>query len=216
VVVRACTISNGMKINHVIKTLVVSDFFINAGFSVFAPIFAVFVTKQIPDGSLQVIGFAAALTQIFKVTLQIPIAKYLDRNHGEYDDFYSMVIGSFLISIVPFLYLLATQPIHIYIFSSVYGIGLAFLVPPWYAIFTRHIDKMKENIEWSMDSVAIGIASAGTAALGGVLATKLGFQSVFILGGILAIFGSFQQLRIYKDLKAKVKQGVVKPQPDRA
>lgn len=205
-----------MRINHVIKTLVVSDFFINAGFSVFAPIFAVFVTKQISTGSLEVIGFAAALTQIFKVTLQIPIAKYLDRNHGEYDDFYSMIIGSFLISSVPFLYLFASQPIHVYIFSSIYGMGLAFLVPPWYAIFSRHLDKMKENIEWSMDSVAIGIASAGTAALGGIIATRLGFQAVFLLGGVLAIVGSFQQFRIYKDLKAKVRQGQVKPQPDRA
>lgn len=204
-----------MRINHVIKTLVISDFFINAGFGVFAPIFAVFVTKQIPEGSLQVIGFAAALTQIFKVTLQIPIAKYLDRNHGEYDDFYSIVMGSFLISMVPFLYLFASSPVHIYINSAIYGIGLAFLVPPWYAIFTRHIDKMKENIEWSMDSVAIGIASAGTAALGGVLATKLGFQAVFILGGLLAIFGAVQQLRIYKDLRAKVGRGQVKPQPDK-
>ncbi len=204
-----------MKINHVIKTLVVSDFFINAGFSIFAPIFAVFVTKQILGGSLQVIGFAAALTQIFKVTLQIPVAKYLDRNHGEYDDFYSMVLGSFLISLVPFLYLFASLPIHVYIFSAIYGMGLAFLVPPWYAIFTRHIDKMKENIEWSMDSVAIGIASAGTAALGGILADKVGFQAVFILGGVLAIFGSFQQIRIYKDLKAKVGHGQVKPQPDK-
>lgn len=204
-----------MRINHVIKTLVISDFFINAGFSVFAPIFAVFVTKQIPEGSLQVIGFAAALTQIFKVTLQIPIAKYLDKNHGEYDDFYSMVMGSFLISVVPFLYLFASSPAHVYINSAIYGIGLAFLVPPWYAIFTRHIDKMKENIEWSMDSVAIGIASAGTAALGGVLATKLGFQSVFILGGLLAIIGTTQQLKIYKDLRAKVGRGQVKPQPDK-
>lgn len=204
-----------MKINHVIKTLVVSDFFINAGFSVFAPIFAVFVTKQIPNGSLQVIGFAAALTQIFKVTLQIPIARYLDKNHGEYDDFYSMIFGSFLISIVPFLYLFATMPVHVYVFSAIYGVGLAFLVPPWYAIFSRHLDKMKENVEWSMDSVAIGIASAGTAALGGVLATRLGFEAVFILGGSLAILGSIQQIKIYKDLKAKVGHGQVKPQPDR-
>ncbi len=204
-----------MKINHVIKTLVLSDFFINAGFSVFAPIFAVFVTKQISDGSLQVIGFAAALTQIFKVTLQIPIAKYLDRNHGEYDDFYSMLLGSFLISLVPFLYLFASLSTHIYIIAAVYGIGLAFLVPPWYAIFTRHVDKMKENLEWSMDSVAIGIASAGAAALGGILASKLGFQVVFLLGGILAIFGAAQQIRIYVDLKAKVGHGQVKPQPDK-
>jgi len=199
-----------MRINHVIKTLVISDFFINAGFSVFAPIFAVFVTKQVSGGSLEVIGFAAALTQVFKVGLQIPVARYLDRNHGEYDDFYSMILGSFLISAVPFLYLFASSPAHIYIISAVYGIGLAFLVPPWYAIFTRHIDKMKENIEWSMDSVAIGIAGASTAALGGVLAARLGFQAVFLLGGALAIFGSVQQIRIYKDLKAKVRRGTVK------
>ncbi len=196
--------------------MVVSDFFINAGFSIFGPIFAVFVTKQIPGATLEVIGFAAALTQIFKVTLQIPVARYLDKNHGEYDDFYSMILGSFMISSVPFLYLMASTPTHIYINSAIYGMGLAFLVPPWYAIFTRHIDKMKENVEWSMDSVAIGIASAGTAALGGVLATKLGFQSVFFLGGALAIFGSAFQIKIYKDLKAKVGHGQVKPQPDRA
>lgn len=204
-----------MRINHVVKTLVVSDFFINAGFGIFAPIFAVFVTEQISEGSLQVIGFAAALTQIFKVTLQIPIAKYLDRNHGEYDDFYSMIIGSFLISAVPFLYLFASLPSHVYINSAIYGIGLSFLVPPWYAIFTRHIDKMRENIEWSTDSVAIGIASAGTAALGGILASKFGFQSVFVLGGLLAIFGAIQQLKIYKDLRTKVGHGQVKPQPDK-
>ncbi len=199
-----------MRINHVIKTLVISDFFLNAGFSVFAPIFAVFITRQVSGGSLEVVGFAAALTQIFKVGLQIPIARYLDRNHGEYDDFYSMILGSFLISVVPFLYLFARLPIHIYLIAAIYGMGLAFLVPPWYAIFSRHLDKMKENIEWSMDSVAIGIAGASTAALGGVLATRLGFQAVFLLGGALAIFGSVQQIRIYRDLKAKVSRGTVK------
>lgn len=204
-----------MKINHVIRTLVLSDFLTNAGFSVFAPVFAVFVTQQIVGGSLQVIGFAAAITQAFKVGLQIPVARILDKDHGEYDDFYSMVFGSFLISTVPFWYILASQPIHIYIIQAVYGIGLAFAIPPWYAIFTRHIDKMHENIEWSMDSVAIGIAGAVAAAVGGILATKFGFQFVFLLGGMLAIFGTTQQIKIFKDIKAKVSRGTVKPLPDR-
>lgn len=205
-----------MKINHVIKTLVISDFFTNAGFSVFAPVFAVFVTKQITGGSLEVIGFAAAITQAFKVGLQIPVAKYLDKNHGEYDDFYSMLLGSFLISSVPFWYLLADSPTHIYLIQALYGIGLAFAIPPWYAIFTRHIDKLHENIEWSMDSVAIGIAGAVAAALGGILATKFGFQFVFMLGGMFAIFGTSQQIRIFNDIKAKVSRGMVKPQPEKA
>ena len=203
-----------MRINHVVKTLVVSDFFINSGFAVFGPVFAVFVTKQITGGSLEVIGFAAAIFQIFKSGLQIPIARYLDKNHGEYDDYYSMIFGTSLIAIVPFLYLFASQAIHIYLIQALYGIGAAFAIPPWYAIFTRHVDKMRENVEWSMDSIAIGIGGATMAATGGILAQKFGFQTVFILGGLFAISGAFIQARIFRDIKEKVPQGEVKPQPD--
>lgn len=205
-----------MKINHVIRTLVISDFFVNSGFSIFGPVFAVFVTKQIGGGSLEVIGFATAIFQIFKSALQIPIARYLDKNHGEYDDFYSMIFGTCLIVLVPFAYLFASTANHIYIIQAVYGIGAAFTIPPWYAIFSRHLDKMRENVEWSMDSIAIGVGAAGAAAIGGILAQNFGFQLVFVIGGILAIFGGIQQLRIYKDLKGKVPRGVVKPLPDRA
>ncbi len=205
-----------MKINHVVKTLVLSDFFINAGFAVFAPVFAIFVTKQIEGGTLAVVGFAAAIFQIFKSSLQIPIARYLDKNHGEYDDFYSMVLGTSLIALVPFLYLFATKATHIYMIQALYGIGASFAIPPWYAIFTRHVDKMKENVEWSLDSIAIGIGAASSAALGGLLAEKFGFRFVFILGGIFAVVGAIQQIRIFRDLKGKVSQGVVKPHPDGA
>src|SRR3989344_3823322 len=156
-----------MKINHVIKTLVLSDFFVNAGFSVFAPIFAIFITKQISGGTLEVVGFAAAIVQIAKISLEVPIAKFLDKNHGEYDDFYSLILGSSLIAIVPFLYLIATEVNHLYFISAIYGAGIAFIVPPWYAIFSRHIDKLNESIEWSLDSIAIGLAGAGAAAVGG-------------------------------------------------
>src|SRR3989338_215841 len=205
-----------MRINHVIRTMIISDFYLNSGLGLYGPIFAIFVTKQIEGGSIEVIGFAAGITQLFKVVLQLPIAKYLDRNHGEYDDFYSMVLGGFLIAIAPFLYLFASKISHLYMIQAIYGIGLAFLVPPWYAIFSRHLDKRHENIEWSFESITIGIATAGSAAIGGVLANRLGFKAVFIASGILAVFGILQQIKIYKDLKAKVDQGQVKPQPDKA
>lgn len=204
-----------MKINHVIKTLVLSDFFVNAGFSVFAPIFAIFVTGQIQGGSLQVVGFAAAIVQIAKISLEVPIARFLDKNHGEYDDFYSLILGSALIAMVPFMYLIATEVKHLYFISALYGIGIAFIVPPWYAIFSRHLDKLNESFEWSLDSIAIGIAGAGSAAIGGILAQKFGFNFVFIIGGIFAIFGGLNQIRIFRDLKAKVGTGEVLPKPDK-
>ena len=71
-----------MRISHTIRVLITSDFLINAGMSVFAPVFAVFVTKQIVDGSVEVVGFAAATAQLVKAMLQIPVARWLDRNHG--------------------------------------------------------------------------------------------------------------------------------------
>lgn len=204
-----------MRVNHVIKTLVLSDFFVNAGFSVFAPIFAIFVTKQIGGGTIEVVGFAAAIVQVAKISLEIPIAKFLDKNHGEYDDFYSLIFGSFLIAMVPFMYLIATEVKHVYFISALYGMGIAFIVPPWYAIFSRHLDKLNESFEWSLDSIAIGIAGAGAAAIGGILAQKFGFSFVFIIGGIFAVFGGLNQIKIYKDLREKVGKGQVMPQPDK-
>lgn len=204
-----------MKISRVVKILVTSDFFVNSGFSIFAPVFAIFIAGQITGGSLRVIGFAAAVFQIFKSGLQIPIARILDKNHGEFDDFYSMIFGSLLISTIPFLYLLASTPTHIYIIQAIYGTGAAFTIPPWYAIFTRHVDKMRENVEWSMDSIAIGIGGAGAAAIGGILADKFGFNFVFTMGGFLVLFGALYQMKIYSNIRKEVSRGEVTPQPGR-
>ncbi len=204
-----------MRISHTIRILVTSDFLINAGMSVFAPVFAIFVTKQIVDGSIEVVGFAAATAQIVKAVLQIPVARWLDRNHGEYDDFYSMVAGSCIIAMTPFMYLFASYAWHIYLIQAWFGIGAALAVPPWFAIFTRHIDKMRENVEWSLESVAIGISGAGAAALSGVIVSNFGFRWAFLLGGIFAVLGAMMQIRIYSDLRAFVSRGQVQALPDK-
>ncbi|MEK9157778.1 MAG: MFS transporter, partial [Patescibacteria group bacterium] len=161
------------------------------------------------------IGFGAAIVQLCKVIVELPLSKILDKNHGEYDDFYSLMIGSTLIACVPFAYLFAHSIHHIYIIQAVYGVGIAFSVPPWYAIFSRHIDKMQESFEWTLDSVSIGLAAAAAAAVGGMIAQKFGFNTVFIIGGVFAICGGLMQIMIFRDIKRKVPRGQVKPEPDK-
>jgi len=204
-----------MRVNIVVRYLVMGDFFVNAGFSVFAPILAVFITKQVGGGTIETVGFAAAIVQVFKVIIELPVAKILDKNHGEYDDFVSLIFGSALIALVPFMYMFASEVYHIYIISAIYGTGIAFVVPPWYAIFSRHLDKLQESFEWALDSVSIGIAAALAAAMGGILAQKFGFHFVFLMGGILAIFGGAMQIKIFHYIKRKVPRGQVRPQPDK-
>jgi len=201
-----------MKINRVIRTLVLADFFVNAGFSVFAPVVAIFITDQIAGGTIQAIGFSAAIVQICKVIVEFPVAKYLDRNNGESDDFYSLIFGSTLVAMVPFAYIFASQMSHVYIIQAIYGIGIAFIVPPWYAIFSRHLDKMHKSLDWTLDSISVGLGAAGAAALGGIIAQRLGFNSVFFLGGMFAVFGGLIQILIFKDLKKIAPQGQVKPE----
>jgi len=205
-----------MRINHTVRILIASDFLINSGVTLFGPVFAIFVTGQIAGATVETVGFAAAITQIVKSVLQVPVARYLDRNHGEYDDFYSMVTGTLLFAIVPFLYLFASTPAHLYLIQVVGGTGLALAVPPWYAIFTRHIDKMKENVEWSLESIGIGISGASAAALSGIIVANFGFQAAFIIGGCLAVMGGLLEIKIYRDLRAYVGRRQVQPTPDKA
>ena len=204
-----------MLINRMIRTLVTSDFLLISGFAVFGPVFAIFITQKIEGGTLAIIGFTAAVFQIVKSSVQIPIANYLDKNHGEKDDFYSLIIGSFLVALVPFLYLFAQKPIHLYIINGIYGLGAAFAIPPWNAIFTRHIDKMHESTDWAVESVSIGIGAASAAALGGIIAEKFGFEMVFIVAGLVAMAGAVTLIRIYSGLRIKVGRGQVLPRPDK-
>ena len=87
----------------------------------------------------------------------MPIARYIDKHKGEKDDFFLMVFGSLLVSIVPFLYLFIKTPIHLYLVQVVLGIGGSFANPGWYAIFTRHIDKEKEGTEWTLENVGVAL-----------------------------------------------------------
>lgn len=179
------------NINRVVRILVVVDFFYNSAFASFAPVFAIFITGQIAGGSAKVAGFAAAAYWVTKSVFQLPIARFLDRTKGERDDFWAMFSGYLLGGLVPFAYLFASEPWHLYLIQGFFGFAMAWAVPSWYAIFTRHVDKWRISFEWSLQSVfSVGAATAGAAALGGYIVDKFGFEVLFIGAGTLGFLAS--------------------------
>jgi len=179
-----------LKINKVIKTLIVSDFFLQIGWGFVGPIFAVFLTRQIQGGDLKLVGFVASAYWITKSIIQPFIAHYLDKNHGEKDDFAFLVAGMYVSSLIPFGYIFSTQPWHILLLECLRGLAMACVVPTWYALFTRHVDKGREAFSWSIESTGIGFAAAFAGALGGILAATFGFRLVFLLLGIFGVLSS--------------------------
>lgn len=192
------------SINKVIKILIFSDFVLNSAWGLLGPIFAIFIVQKIALGSTtegaKIAGFASLTYWIVKSILQIPIGRYLDEDHGEKDDLWFMVLGTFLAGFVPFGYLIASQPWHIYIFQVLYAIGMAMVIPSWSAIFTRHIDKGKEAFEWSMRSTSLGFGVGITGAIGGIIVAIFGFKIIFILVGTFTIISACLLLLIYKEI----------------
>ena len=186
-----------LLVNKIIRTLVLGDIMFFSAYGLIGPIFAVFVTNQVTGATIATAGFAATINLLVRSLLQMPVARYIDRHKGEKDDFKFMVAGSTLISIVPFVYFFITTPLHLYLAQVVLGIGGALANPGWYAIFTRHIDKNKEGTEWTLENIGVGLAAAGAAAIGGILAQHFGFQNLFLIVGIISLLGLIIQISLY-------------------
>lgn len=190
-----------VRMNKVIRVLIISDFFIWSGFGLLGPVFAVFITQQIRGGELEVIGFASSIYLICKSVLQIPIARFLDMRKGEHDDFWAMLIGSAGMSVIPFLYLGITQPWELYAIEAFYGIGAALAYTSWEAIFTRHVDKDDVALEWSMYNTVTDVGGAATASIGGLVAQSFGFHALFLATGIVMCLGTGLLLTVARTFK---------------
>ncbi|MBI2175275.1 MAG: MFS transporter [Parcubacteria group bacterium] len=177
--------------NKVIKILVFVEFVVNSAFGAFTPVFAIFIIGSIHGGNAEVVGFATAVYWIVKSVIQLPVARFVDKYHGEIDDFLVLIIGYILASISVFFYIFATTPLHIYLIEGFMGMAMAFAVPGWYGIFARHVDKEHESFEWSLISVfSVGIATAVSGAAGGIIVTYFGYKTLFIGASAFSLFGS--------------------------
>lgn len=195
------------KVNRVVKILIYSDLIIVTAFALYGPIFAIFISQQIVGGGVRVAGLAAAVYWVTRAIVQLPISRYLDRHDGERDDFWALVLGSLLISVVPFLYLFARAPEHVYALQFLYGLGDSLAVPTYLAVFGRHIDKGHTSGEWGLRSTIVGIGAALAGATGGLIADRFGFPAVLVLTSALSTVGSLMLLMLYGFMSPRAKGG---------
>jgi len=177
-------------LNPVIRFLIYSDILMMSGWGLITPIIAVFITDKIPGGNVAVAGLASTLYFLVKCFLQIPVARYIDKHKGENDDFVIMLMGSLIITLCAFLYIFVNNVFHLYLLQVLYGVGGALSYPSWLALFTRHIDKHEEGLEWSLYYTTTDLGSALTAGLGGLMASNFGYDWVFIMVGLTSLFGT--------------------------
>jgi predicted MFS family arabinose efflux permease len=190
------------KINKIIKTLITYDFFLFLSSGLLAPIFAVFILENI-ENKLEIIGYIQAIYWLTRVITIIPISKYMDKCKGENDEYWFLVFGSFLVSIIPLFYIISSESWHIYLLQIINAIGYSMAVSAWRILFTNHVDKKIIGFEWSMEDVSVGISISISATVGAFIASKFGFNFLFV---IMTIFGLISTLVLLTIKKLVVKK----------
>jgi len=198
--------------NKVIKVLILSDLALLTGLGFVAPIFAIFLTENIQGGNIEVVGFSAAIYWIVHALVMIPFGKYLDKNHGEKDDLWFIIIGNFLAALAVFGFIFSRLPWHIYVLQGIYGLGMGMNMPGYTALFTRHIDKGKEAYDWSVRGTLIGVGTGVAGALGGVIVQSYGFLALFEGVIIFIILSAFLPILISKQMRTKDGKAIFGPE----
>ena len=199
-------INKGRKkfdINKVVQFLTYSDILMMSGWGLVMPIISVFFSDQIQGGDVKFAGLASTVYFVVKSVVQIPVARMIDKHRGEKDDFWVMIAGSLIISLSAFLYMFARTTWQIYGIQVLYGLGGALSYPTWLAIFTRHVDKNKEGLEWSLYYTTTDLGAALTAGLGGLLAVSFGYQMLFWLVGVSSLAGTMFLVGIREEMRKK-------------
>lgn len=192
-----------IKVNRVIEYLTFSDILLLSGWGLINPIMAVFFTDQIVGGSVELAGLAATTYFVVKSIVQIPVARFNDKRPGEWDDYWVMIIGSLLITVSAFMFAFVRLPWQVFAVQIVAGLGGAFSYPSWLAIFTRHIDKREEALEWSLYYTATDLGAALTAGLGGYIAGSFGYQSLFLVVGVVSFLGTLFLGGVAREVKMR-------------
>ncbi len=187
--------------NRTIKLLLFSSIFVDTGFGFVEPILAIFIKDNLVGGTIVAAGVASTLFLITKSVIQLPFSRYVDKHD---DKVKWLIVGTFCMAVVPFLYIFAHQIYLIYLAQIVYGIGSGLSYPTWLGLWSINLDKQKESFEWSMYSTTTSIGTAVTASVGAAVAQYFGFTLAFLLVGIMTVIGSLLLLRLENEHNTKL------------
>lgn len=192
-----------LKINHIIKSLIISYVIVLAGWGLITPLIAVFITDVVPNATITTVGFAMSIYALTRCILQLPIAWWLDKKKGEKDEFYALFFGYIVVGIAAVSYLFIQSILVLYIVQIIYGIGDALLYPAWGSLFVKHVDKKTAATENSLYQTGADLASAVSASLGAMMVALFGYNIVFLIVGVVTFLGSLLIFPMYKELSMK-------------
>jgi MFS family permease len=176
--------------NKVVRNFIFADLLLFGGWGLVSPIMAIFVVQKVAGASIVTVGILAGIYWAVRSSVQLPMAVAMEKSETEKDDLYILIVGLLLISASAFwLNFVNTIP-KLYVFQAIHALGFAFYAASWAGIFSRHIDKSRAALSWSLDHTFLGVATGIAGFAGGIIASRFGFSTVFVAVGILSFLSA--------------------------
>lgn len=185
-------------INPIVKAFIISECFLWSAWNFITPIFAIFATTQITGGTIEIAAFGYSIHLISRVVFELIFGKYLMKS--SIAKMLNMTIGGILLVTIAYLGFVFTNTIYQYFFFyAIAGIGFGIASPAKNTLFSTHMDKHEESIEWGLTDATVFIAIAMASAIGGFVAGNYGFRVLFILSAIINVISIIPYFLYYRD-----------------
>lgn len=171
-------------IDPLIKAFIISECFLWSAWNFIIPIFAIFALNNIVGGKIELAASGYSSHLVFRVIFELIFGRYLTKSTDS-KMLKIAIFGIFMITLSYLGFIFTSTIPMFFFFYAIAGIGFGIVSPAKNTLFSSHLDKDKESMEWGISDATAFIAIALAAALGGFIAGQYGFRVLFVLSAII-------------------------------
>lgn len=191
-----------LKINTVVKAFIFAEMLLWSGWNFIMPVFAIYVAK-LPNGSVEKAASSVSVYLVARVISGLISGKYLSGKRNRHKLFVT-VLGMSLLGLTYIGMAFSKNVNEIIFFYGLAGLALGIASPAKNSLFSDNLKKDKATFTWSILEGGVFLSMALTAALGGVIAQRFGFQILFFIAAILNFTALIPYFIYYNHWKKKL------------
>ena len=175
------------QVNNIVKSFIFGETLLWTSWNFVMPIFALF-TITVPGGNVEIAASSYSVYLVVRVFGELISGRMLTHS-GELRKFLITILGMLIMSLGYLGFSITKNVASIYLYYAIIGIGLGIASPAKNSLFSTHLDKNAETLEWGMLDASVFLCMALSAVTGGFIATKYGFSILFIVSAIVNLAG---------------------------
>lgn len=176
-------------LNPAVRAFVISEALFWSGWNFVAPIFSIFVVKEIPGATVSQAAYAFTLYLVCRMLMELVVSHRAGRLSNPQRAVID-VVGMTVVSIAYIAIALKPTLLAVFVFYGIAGVGFGISSPVKYSLFSRSLEKETEAAVWGVYDVVTLMGMAVATSLGGLIADMFGFRLLFLLASAVNILGA--------------------------